>query len=149
MEEYPLAHGFVHITHADDVSAPPDFVPGYFKSCAPLPSLSIFQPHSDSITSIADVRPLMWGYKFQREITHRMPHFRGEPPVLHAAFPPGGLVSVIKHANGPICSIHHASCILRKTNVFSRSSCMLGVCSLFPSTSILLICSFLGAVATS
>ena len=59
-------------------------------------------PHSDSITSIADVRPLMWGYKFQREIARRMSHFRGEPPVLHPAFPSGGLASVIEHTNGPI-----------------------------------------------
>ena len=55
-----------------------------------------------SITSIADVRPLMWGYKFQREIARRMPHFRGEPSVLHPAFPPGGPASIIEHANGPI-----------------------------------------------
>ncbi|KAN0140567.1 hypothetical protein V8E53_001776 [Lactarius tabidus] len=81
--EYPLAHGYVHITHADDVAAPPDFVPGYFES-------------------IADVRPLTWGYKFQREIARRMPHFRGEPPVVHPAFAPGGPASVIAHAEGPI-----------------------------------------------
>ena len=60
--------------------------------------------HSDNLSdnSTADVRPLTWGYKFQREIARRMPHFRGEPPVLHPAFPPGGPASVIEHANGPI-----------------------------------------------
>ena len=36
-QEYTLAHGFVHITHADDISAPPDFVPGYFESSVSLP----------------------------------------------------------------------------------------------------------------
>ncbi|KAF8262154.1 hypothetical protein EI94DRAFT_731781 [Lactarius quietus] len=81
--EYPLAHGHVHVTHADDVSAPTDFVSGYFES-------------------EADVRPLTWGYKFTREIARRMPHFRGEPPVLHPAFPPGGPASVIAHADGPV-----------------------------------------------
>ncbi|KAH9055339.1 alcohol oxidase-like protein [Lactarius vividus] len=55
--EYPLARGHVHITHADDVSAPVDFVPGFFELKA-------------------DVQPLTWGYKFAREIARRMPHFR-------------------------------------------------------------------------
>ena len=31
-----------------------------------------------------------------------MPHFRGEPPILHPAFPPGGPASVITHADGPV-----------------------------------------------
>ncbi|KAI9453456.1 alcohol oxidase-like protein [Lactarius psammicola] len=81
--EYPLARGHVHITHADDVSAPADFVPGYFESKA-------------------DVQPLMWGYKFTREIARRMPHFRGEPPVLHPEFAPGWPASVVAHAEGPV-----------------------------------------------
>ncbi|KAI9453454.1 alcohol oxidase-like protein [Lactarius psammicola] len=81
--EYPLAHGHVHITHGSDVSAPVDFVPGYFESKA-------------------DVRVLTWGYKFMREVARRMPHFRGEPPVLHPAFAPGGPASVVAHAEGPV-----------------------------------------------
>ncbi|KAH9046735.1 alcohol oxidase-like protein [Lactarius hengduanensis] len=81
--EYPLARGHVHIMHADDVSAPVDFVPGFFESKA-------------------DVKPLTWGYKFAREIARRMPHFRGEPPVLHPPFAPGGPASIIAHAEGPI-----------------------------------------------
>ena len=44
----------------------------------------------------------MWGYKFQCEIKRRMPHFRGEPPMLHPALPLGGPASVTEHANGPI-----------------------------------------------
>ncbi len=44
MQEYPLAHGHVHITHADDVSAPADFVPGYLESSVPLPRRSPVQP---------------------------------------------------------------------------------------------------------
>jgi hypothetical protein len=53
-------------------------------------------------TSVADVRPLMWGYKRQREIARRMPHYRGEPPKLHPAFAPGGPAAVFAHADGPI-----------------------------------------------
>jgi len=48
------------------------------------------------------VRPLTWGYKFLREIARRMPHFRGEPPMLHPAFTPGGPASIVTHAEGPV-----------------------------------------------
>ncbi|KAN0140556.1 alcohol oxidase [Lactarius tabidus] len=80
---YPLARGHVHITHADDVSAPVDFAPGHFESKA-------------------DVRPLTWAYKFTGEVARRMPHFRGEPHMLHPAFAPGGPASIIEHADGHI-----------------------------------------------
>jgi len=83
LTEYPLARGYVHVTHADDVSAPTDFVPSYLESKA-------------------DVQPLIWGYKFTREIARRMPHFRGEPPVLHPAFSPEGPASVLARAEGPV-----------------------------------------------
>jgi alcohol oxidase len=81
--EYPLARGHVHITHADDVSAPTDFVQGCFESKA-------------------DIQLLIFGYKFTREIARRMPHFRGEPLGVHPAFPPGGPASVIEKAGGPV-----------------------------------------------
>ncbi len=48
------------------------------------------------------MQPLMWGYKFTREIARRMPHFRGEPPVLHPAFALGTPASVVAHAEGPV-----------------------------------------------
>jgi hypothetical protein len=48
------------------------------------------------------VQPLIWGYKFTREIARRMPHFSGEPPALHPAFAPGGPASIVAHAEGPI-----------------------------------------------
>jgi alcohol oxidase len=51
---------------------------------------------------MADVRPLMWAYKFSREIARRMPHFRGEPPALHPAFVLGGTAAIIEHAEGPV-----------------------------------------------
>ncbi|KAI0247173.1 alcohol oxidase-like protein [Lactifluus subvellereus] len=66
-----------------DVSAPIDFVPGYLES-------------------MADVKPLMWGYKFVREIARRMPHFRGEPAAMHPAFNPSGTAAIVEHAEGPI-----------------------------------------------
>ncbi|KAH9054564.1 alcohol oxidase-like protein [Lactarius deliciosus] len=100
--EYPLARGHVHITHAGDVSAPVDFVPGFFESSVPLPSRPPIQPSHDFSTRKADVQPLMWGYKFAREIARRMPHFRGEPPVLHPAFAPGSPASIVAHADGPV-----------------------------------------------
>jgi alcohol oxidase len=53
-------------------------------------------------TRKADVRPLTWAYKFTREVARRMPHFRGEPHMLHPAFAPGGPASIIEHADGPI-----------------------------------------------
>jgi alcohol oxidase len=51
---------------------------------------------------MADIKPLMWGYKFAREIARRMPHFRGEPPTMHPAFNPGGTAAIIEHADGPV-----------------------------------------------
>jgi alcohol oxidase len=51
---------------------------------------------------MADVKPLVWGYKFSREIARRMPHFRGEPAPLHPTFAPGGPASLVAHAEGPV-----------------------------------------------
>lgn len=51
---------------------------------------------------MADVKPLMWGYKFVREIGRRMPHFRGEPAALHPAFSPDGAAAIVEHADGPV-----------------------------------------------
>jgi alcohol oxidase len=51
---------------------------------------------------MADVKPLTWSYKFAREIARRMPHFRGEPPAFHPAFPSGSSASIVEKAEGPI-----------------------------------------------
>jgi alcohol oxidase len=51
---------------------------------------------------MADVKPLMWGYKFVREIARRMPHFRGEPAALHPAFAPDSAAAIVEHAEGPV-----------------------------------------------
>ena len=60
------------------------------------------QEFSDYIFRKADVQPMIWGYKFTREIARRMPHFRGEPGVLQPGFAAGGPASVMEHAEGPV-----------------------------------------------
>jgi hypothetical protein len=35
VQVYPIARGRAHITHADDVLAPLDFVPGFLESSVP------------------------------------------------------------------------------------------------------------------
>ncbi|KAJ3549123.1 hypothetical protein NM688_g5215 [Phlebia brevispora] len=72
---YPLARGSVHIT-SKDTDAPLDFKAGFLEN-------------------IADVTPLIWGYKYTREIARRMPSFRGEPAPLHPDFPPGSKAGLI------------------------------------------------------
>jgi len=81
--------------------------------CAWLPRivclrlLSLIPPLTHDIANpivfnrLADVKPLMWGYKVSREIARRMPHFRGEYPSLHPSFSPGP-ASVIAHAEGTV-----------------------------------------------
>ncbi|KAI0301549.1 alcohol oxidase-like protein [Multifurca ochricompacta] len=104
---YPLARGHVHITHAEDVSAPLDFVPGYFESKA-------------------DITPLIWGYKTAREIARRMPHYRGEPRALHPAFEPSGPAAVVDHADGPVAAdtppIVYSEEDERELEVFARAA---------------------------
>jgi alcohol oxidase len=51
---------------------------------------------------MADVRPLVWGYKFTREIARRMATFRGEVSGLHPAFPAGSAASLLAKADGPV-----------------------------------------------
>jgi hypothetical protein len=67
-----------------------------------LPAYPQGSYHIVLFTRKADVQPLIWGYKFMREIARRMPHFRGEPPTLHPAFSPGGPASVVAQAKGPV-----------------------------------------------
>ncbi|KAI0030688.1 alcohol oxidase-like protein [Vararia minispora EC-137] len=81
--EYPAARGHVHATDKDDVSAPTDFRCGF-------------------LDDMADVRPLMWGYKQTREISRRMAYFRGEVPGLHPSFPEGSNAGLLTKADGPI-----------------------------------------------
>jgi alcohol oxidase len=50
----------------------------------------------------ADVQPLIWGYKFMREIARRMPHYRGELSTLHPTFALGGPASLVEDAEGPV-----------------------------------------------
>lgn len=48
------------------------------------------------------MQPLIWGYKFMREIARRMPHYRGELPMLQPTFAPGGPASLIEDTEGPV-----------------------------------------------
>ena len=48
------------------------------------------------------MQPLVWGYKFTREIARRMPHYRGELSKLHPTFAPGGTASLVEDAEGPV-----------------------------------------------
>ena len=51
---------------------------------------------------MADVRPLIWGYKFSREIARRMDGFRGEVKGLHPTFAEGSSAALLEKAEGPI-----------------------------------------------
>ncbi|TFY72351.1 hypothetical protein EVG20_g659 [Dentipellis fragilis] len=74
---HPMARGHVHITDAHDVITPLDFKSGFLES-------------------MADVKPLLWAYKFSREIFRRMPVFRGEYAPMHPEFPSGSEAAVIE-----------------------------------------------------
>ncbi|EIM87866.1 alcohol oxidase-like protein [Stereum hirsutum FP-91666 SS1] len=84
--EYPAARGHIHITDCEDVQAPTDFRTGF-------------------LDDMADVRPLVWGYKFTREIARRMPVFRGELAEMHPKFPNGSKAALIHETDkgsGPL-----------------------------------------------
>ncbi|EPS98838.1 hypothetical protein FOMPIDRAFT_156775 [Fomitopsis schrenkii] len=68
--EYPESIGYVHITSADDVTAPLDFDPKY-------------------MSKPSDVAVMRWGYKHGRELARRMASYRGEYADGHPAFPAG------------------------------------------------------------
>jgi alcohol oxidase len=53
---------------------------------------------------MADVNVLKRAYKLAREAARRMPHFRGEPPMLHPVFAPGSAAAIVEHAEGPVAS---------------------------------------------
>lgn len=50
--------------------------------------------------SMADVRPLIWAYKFSRELARRMPLFCGEYAPLHPKFPEGSAAQVFVKRDG-------------------------------------------------
>ena len=45
-----------------------------------------------------------WGYKVSREVTLRMPHFRGRPRALYPGFGAGCSISFVGHAEDPVAS---------------------------------------------
>ncbi|KZT68076.1 GMC oxidoreductase [Daedalea quercina L-15889] len=68
--QYPASIGYVHITSADDVSAAPDFDPGFL------------QREEDLVL-------LRWGYKCSREFARRMSLYCGEYLPSHPKFAEG------------------------------------------------------------
>jgi len=70
--------GYVHITCANDIYAPPDFDDGLL---------------SDPL----DVPPQRWAYKRGREIQRRMPAYRGEWAPSHPVFPEGSKAVVTQY----------------------------------------------------
>ncbi|KAH9046729.1 alcohol oxidase-like protein [Lactarius hengduanensis] len=101
--EYPIARGHVHVTHADDVSAPADFVPGYLESSVTFPPrLPISHSHTLSFVDQDGGRAALDVGVQVHARDRPPPHFRGEPPVLHPEFAPGGPAAVVAHAEGPV-----------------------------------------------
>ena len=45
----------------------------------------------------ADIAPLIWAYKHSRELSRRMPAFRGEFAIGHPSFPPGSAAAAIEN----------------------------------------------------
>ncbi|KAI0066444.1 alcohol oxidase-like protein [Artomyces pyxidatus] len=80
---YPVARGYVHITDKDDAAAPTDFSSGF-------------------VESMADVAPLMWAYKYTREIARRMPLFRGEYTPLHPKYSQDSPAAILEGVDGPV-----------------------------------------------
>ncbi|KAA1473386.1 alcohol oxidase-like protein [Dentipellis sp. KUC8613] len=74
---HAVGRGHVHITDAHDATAPLDFKSGFLES-------------------MADVEPLVWVYKYAREISRRVSLFRGEYAPMHPKFPPGSQAAVIE-----------------------------------------------------
>jgi hypothetical protein len=105
---YTPSHGVAHTSRMPRTSWPHSTLSldsSNRQSSCPIVHHFVLTPDTRAphlLCRLADVKPLVWAYKFSREIARRMPHFRGEPTVLHPAFAPGGPASVVAHAEGPI-----------------------------------------------
>jgi alcohol oxidase len=73
--QYPFSRGSIHIT-SSDIHSPPAFDAGF-------------------LSHPADLAPQVWAYKTMREITRRMPSFRGEIEATHPQFPRGSMAACI------------------------------------------------------
>ncbi|THH13767.1 hypothetical protein EW146_g6490 [Bondarzewia mesenterica] len=99
---YPAARGHVHVTSAEDVAACLDFKDGYLEECVFFDAFRLSTTHFRTLVvalvsdSIADVKPLVWGYKFTCEIARRMPAFRGKCAPLHSKFPKGSNAALVE-----------------------------------------------------
>ena len=60
---------------------------------------------AETMNSVADVKLLVWAYKYTREVARRMPSFRGEPSPVHPKFPDGSKASTIEQGT-PFAADH-------------------------------------------
>jgi choline dehydrogenase-like flavoprotein len=74
---YPFSRGHVHIT-GPELEDPLDFETGFF----------------DGDGGTLDVKKHVWAYKKQREITRRMPSYRGEVAACHPPFAPDSKAAI-------------------------------------------------------
>ncbi|KAJ7698865.1 GMC oxidoreductase-domain-containing protein [Mycena metata] len=79
---YPASKGRLHISSSDPL-APPDLEPGL-------------------LSNPADIAALRWAYKKGRELTRRLPSFRGVFPPGHPQFPEGSAAAVDETASVPL-----------------------------------------------
>ncbi|KZV84968.1 alcohol oxidase [Exidia glandulosa HHB12029] len=82
MTGYPFSRGSIHI-RSSGVDDPPTFVPGY-------------------LSHPADVKLLMWQYKFGRERARRMPCYCGELAPTHPPFSSDSEAACVAPREGPV-----------------------------------------------
>ncbi|APA05685.1 hypothetical protein SS1G_01984 [Sclerotinia sclerotiorum 1980 UF-70] len=77
---YPYSRGSIHITSSSDVQNGYEFDAGF-------------------LSHPSDLKKQLWAYKMQREISRRLPYFRGELELGHPKFPKGSKAAL---SNGAI-----------------------------------------------
>lgn len=82
---YPASRGFIHVTSTDPHEHP-NLDPGF-------------------LSHPADLMPLVWNYKFNRELARRMPSYRGEVPLIHPKYPAGSAAAAKVAEEGDIATV--------------------------------------------
>lgn len=82
---YPASRGFIHVTSTDPHEHP-NFDPGF-------------------LSHPADLMPLVWNYKFNREIVRRLPSYRGEVLSMHPPFPAESAAATHVAEEGDIATV--------------------------------------------
>jgi alcohol oxidase len=78
---YPYSRGSIHITSADDVLAGYDFDAGF-------------------LSHPSDLKKQIWAYKMTREISRRLPYYKGELELGHPKFPAGSNAALVDLSKG-------------------------------------------------